>query len=111
MKSETTLQSAPEYHESELTTAAFLLAKNFQLLGLKEVAPNRFVFRFVEDADGSTQQAALSYLSGATIVAKDFASAERSLKSLLYSRPNHGLGQRNFNSNKKVNTNVSTERY
>jgi hypothetical protein len=45
----------------------------------------------------------------ATIVAKDFASAERSLKSLLYSRPNHGLGQRNFNSNKKENPNVGAD--
>ena len=111
MKSETTPQSAAEYHESELATAAFLLARNFQLLGLKEVAPNRFVFRFAEDEQGSTQQAAFSYLSGATIVAKDFASAERSLKSLLYSRPNNGLGRRNFNPNKKENANVRTERY
>jgi hypothetical protein len=110
MKSEITPQSQSEFQETELATAAFLLAKNFRLLGLQEIAPNRYVFRFTEDEQGSTQQAALEYLSGAVVVAKDFASAERSLKSLLYSRPNHGLGQRNFNSNRKGNMHVNSER-
>ncbi len=107
---ETNLQSQFEYQESELPVAAFLLATNHRLLGLREVGPSRFVFRFAEDAEGSTQEAALSYLSGATVIAKDFAGAEKSLKSLLYSRPNHGLGQRNFNRNQKENRNVHTGR-
>ncbi len=107
---ETNLHSQLEYQESELAVAAFLLAKNFRLLGLREVGQARYVFRFAEDEHGSTQEAALSYLSGATVVAKDFASAERSLKSLLYNRPDHGLGRRNFNPNRKGNEHVNAER-
>ncbi len=110
MKPETTLQSALEYQESELAVAAFLLAKNFRLLGLQEVGPARYVFRFAEDDQGTTQQAALDYLSGATVAAKDFAGAEKSLKSLLYNRPDHGLGRRNFNPNRKGNQHVNAER-
>lgn len=101
---------ASEYLESELGISAFLLAKGVRLLGLTEIAPGRYNFRFAEDAAGSTAQAALDYLAGASIVAKDLISAERSLKTLLYSRPNHGLGTRNFNPNRKANTNyVSAE--
>lgn len=99
-----------EYLESELGVSAFLLAKGVRVLGLTETAPGRFSFRFAEDSAGSTAQAALDYLAGASAVAKDVIFAERSLKTLLYSRPNNGLGTRNFNPNRKANTNyVSPE--
>jgi len=99
-----------EYLESELGVSAFLLAKGVRLLGLIEIAPSRYSFRFAEDSAGSTAQTALDYLAGASVVAKDLISAERSLKTLLYSRPNNGLGTRNFNPNRKANGNyVSTE--
>lgn len=88
-----------EHLENELGVAAYLLAKGFRLLGLLEVAPGRYSFRFHDD--GSTAQAAFDYFQGATIAAKDMFSAERSLKTLLYSRPNPGLGNRNFNPNRK----------
>jgi hypothetical protein len=95
------VSDTPEYLENELGVAAYLVARGFRLLGLKEVALGRFSFRFADDAEGSTAQAALDYLTGSTVVAKDLVSAERSLKTLLYSRPQNGLGTRNFNSNKK----------
>lgn len=89
-----------EYLENELGVAAFLTARGFRLLGLKEVSEGRFSFRFSEDESDNTAKAALDYLAGATVIAKDMVSAERSLKTLLYSRPTNGLGTRNFNRNK-----------
>jgi hypothetical protein len=105
------VSAIPEYLENELGVAAYLLARGFRLLGLKEVATGRFSFRFVDDAEGSTAQAALDYLTGSTVVAKDLVSAERSLKTLLYSRPNNGLGTRNFNANKKGKDEYGTSRH
>jgi hypothetical protein len=90
-----------EHLEQELGVAAFLVARGHKLLGLREVSPGHFCFRFLED-EGKTSQAALDFLCGASVVAKDLVSAERSLKTLLYSRPNNGLGTRNFNPNRKA---------
>ena len=103
-------EAITEHHESELGVSAFLLAKGVRLLGLIEIAPGRYNFRFTGDSAGSTAQAALDYLAGASVVAKDLISAERSLKTLLYSRANNGLGTRNFNPNRKANANhIGTE--
>lgn len=100
----TSISASSEHLEQELGVAAFLVARGHKLLGLREESPGHFCFRFVED-EGKTSQAALDFLCGATVVAKDLVSAERSLKTLLYSRPNNGLGTRNFNPNRKVVSN------
>lgn len=95
------LSETSEHLEQELGVAAFLVARGHKLLGLKEISPGHFTFRFAED-NGKAAQAALDFLCGATVIAKDLVSAERSLKALLYSRPNNGLGTRNFNPNRKA---------
>jgi hypothetical protein len=83
-----------EYLESDLPTAAFLVVRDFRLLGVEPVERGRLAFRF-EDREGKARDAALEFLSGASVVARDFATAEKSLKTALYSAkgsPRNGNG-------------------
>jgi hypothetical protein len=81
-----------EHLESDLGTAAFLVARGFRLLGLAPDGGSRYAFRF-SDPDGQATTAALAYLQGAEVSAKALVAAEKDLKTLLYSRKGTGNGK------------------
>lgn len=76
-----------EHIQSDLGTAAFLVVRRFSLLGLKLVGTGRFGFRF-RDPEGGAAAAAMAYLRGDSVPAKQLIAAERDLKTLLYSKKN-----------------------
>lgn len=70
--------------ESDLHIASFLLARGFKLLGL-ELVGTRYGFKFEPDIDsGDAVSAIREYNRGATIPAREFATAIQQLKSALY---------------------------
>ena len=86
-----------EHIESDLGTAAFLLVRGVELLGLKTISPRRYGFRFA-DKDGIAGRTALAYMRGEAAPARELFAAEKSLKTLLYSqrdnKPAAGNGNR-----------------
>ncbi len=91
MKSEKEIDR--EHLESDLGTAAFLVVRRFRLLGLMPNGGGRYAFRF-DDPDGTATEEAMEYLQGASVPAKALVSAERDLKTLLYSRKRDGNGRK-----------------
>ena len=73
-----------EYRESDLGIAAYLVVKGFPILGLERVNGRRYAFRF-EDENGQTAAAAMSYIHGDCVPAKQLVSAVKDLKTMLYS--------------------------
>lgn len=80
-----------EHLECDLGTAAFLVVRGFPLLGLQHLNGSRFGFRFGDPA-GKAGAAAMSYLQGESVPAKQLVAAERDLKTLLYSEKGCGNG-------------------
>ena len=76
-----------EHLECDLNVAAFLVVRGFRLLGVEPAGGKRLSFRF-EDDQGNARAAALEYFSGATVSARDFAAAEKNLKTVIYSARN-----------------------
>lgn len=88
-----------EYLESDLGTAAFLVVRGFRLLGVEPLDRGRLAFRFADES-GKAKDAALEFLSGASVVARDFVAAEKNLKTVLYSTKGtarYGNGNRRKN--------------
>ena len=97
MNSNEELQSHAEHQESDLGTAAFLQVRGFRLLGLSPLGGRRWGFRFA-DPNGDAAQAALAYLQGESVPARSLISAEKDLKTLLYSEKGNGNGNRKHSS-------------
>ena len=76
-----------EHLESDLGTAAFLVVRGFRLVGLTPHGGARYAFRFA-DPDSKAAGAAMDYLGGDTASAKAIIDAEKTLKTLLYTRKN-----------------------
>ncbi len=75
-----------EHIEGDLNVAAFLLVRGCKLLGLaSNDGSGRYSFRF-QDSDGSAARTAMEYFGGGSVSAKEFAAAQRDLKSQLYGR-------------------------
>lgn len=85
-----------EHLESDLGTAAFLIVRGFRLLGLVPNGSGRYAFRF-EDGGEKAGGTAMAYLQGATVSARALMDAQKTLKTLLYSRKN---GDRNGTTNR-----------
>lgn len=81
--------SQREHLESDLGTAAFLVVRNFRLLGLVPNGGNRYAFRFA-DPDDKASETAMAYLQGESVPAKALIAAEKNLKTLLYSIRGNG---------------------
>ena len=86
-----------EHLEDDLGIAAFLVVKGFKLLGLKPGERGHYAFRF-EDKNGDAKETAMSYLRGELVPARDLVSAEKNLKTFLYSVKGTRNGYRNENS-------------
>ena len=68
---------------SDFYTAAFLLAKGYQLFGINKADSRRFRFIFSDESE--RPQLVSGYFAGLVEVnAKDFVSAIKELKSLMY---------------------------
>ena len=74
-----------EHSEPDFGTAAFLQVRGFRLLGLSPIRPGRYAFRF-SDPEGRAEESAMAYLAGEPVAGRAFFEAEKSLKTLLYSR-------------------------
>jgi hypothetical protein len=81
-----------EHLESDLGTAAYLVVRDFRLLGVVPEGGGRFAFRF-DDPDGTAASATMAYLQGEAVPAKALLDAQKALKTLLYSQKNgNGYG-------------------
>jgi len=78
-------QATKRTHDTpELTTAAFLKAKDFKLRGVVNdpVRPARKLFRFEDDC--TVADAVMAFINGAEISAREFARSMSELKTLIY---------------------------
>lgn len=71
-----------EYIQPDLGCSGYLLASGFQLLGLKEISPNRYGFVFC-DPLGRAEKESLAYFAGAIIGAEKLTISLRRLKAEL----------------------------
>lgn len=74
-----------EHIQSDLGIAAYLLARNFRLLGLQTTDGRRYFFRF-SDPDGKAETEVVGYLTGASVVAREIVDAQKTLKTVLYNK-------------------------
>lgn len=74
-----------EHIESDLGTAAYLLSRNFKLLGLQTSDGRRYFFRF-SDPSGKAEGEVVGYLTGTTVVAREIVDAQKTLKTILYNK-------------------------
>ena len=79
-----------EHVQPDLGTAAFQLVRGCPLLGLLDTG-GRYAFRFA-DGDGRASRAALEYLQGGAVCARDLVAAEKTLKTMLYAQKRTGNG-------------------
>jgi hypothetical protein len=82
MEIETNMETKHSHLVSDLSIAAYLLAKGYRLEGL-ELLGSRYAFRFADD--GSVTQAVLEFTKGGMVEAVIFAEAIKQLKNALYS--------------------------
>jgi hypothetical protein len=92
-----------EHFEDDLGIAAFLVVKGFKLLGLAPGNRGHYSFRF-EDASGGAMKAAMNYLRGESVSARDLLAAEKSLKTFLYNTKGSRNGHRAGNSNRSFDS-------
>lgn len=77
------LDNSNNFATSDFYTAAFLLAKGYQLFGINKADSRRFRFIFSDEPE--RPQLVSGYFAGLVEVnAKDFVSAIKELKSLMY---------------------------
>jgi hypothetical protein len=75
------------FMESDLGAAAFLVVRGFKLIDLVRVGSERYGFCF-DDAVGNAAEAAMGYLQGECVSARELVAAEKNLKGLLYAKKN-----------------------
>jgi hypothetical protein len=86
--------------ESDLSIAAYLLAKGYKLQGL-ELVGSRYAFKF-RDGDRDASFAVSEYSHGGMVEAVLFAEAMKQLKSILYTEKfRNGNGHGNGYSNSR----------
>jgi hypothetical protein len=77
------LDNSNNFATSDFYTAAFLLAKGYQLFGINKADSRRFRFIFSDEPE--RPQLVSGYFAGLVEVnAKEFVSAIKELKSLMY---------------------------
>jgi hypothetical protein len=91
---ESIMVHSTEHLEDDLGIAAFLVVKGFKLLGLASGERGHYSFRF-DDSAGDAKETAMSYLRGDLVAARDLISAEKNLKTFLYSAKSTRNGNRN----------------
>ena len=74
-----------EFVQSDLGAAAYLLSQGRRLLGLEQIGPNRYGFRF-DDSDGLAEKECAMYFGGALCCALNFGKSIRSLKDQMYAQ-------------------------
>ena len=88
-----------EHLEHDLGDAAFLVVKGFRLIGLVPGGQGHYSFEF-EDPGGRAREAAMDYLRGEPVSARELVNAQKSLKNLLYNAKSPRNGHDNGNSNR-----------
>lgn len=79
---ETSTETNHTFLESDLSVAAYLLAKGYRLEGL-ELLGSRYAFKFADD--GSATHTVQEFSKGGMVEAVIFAEALKQLKNALYS--------------------------
>lgn len=77
-----------EIREDDLNTSAFLKVKGLKLLRVEGEHHKTFVFEDVHESGATAQALKYAFLNGAQVPARDFAAAQRELKSLIYGNGN-----------------------